>query len=735
MKKLVKFFRHTFFILVAIIITTPTYAALPSDDVLDMYNKNGIYYYNPGGNEDNCNTSSTTLSGDETAEKIWNFFIQQGFNDAQVAGLLGNGMAESGLSPTRASNSSYFGLFQWGGGRKDALFKKFQEAGLIEYTSSEYWGANADKKIPQDDFDKILQIELEYTMEEKDLNWQEELKKANTPELAAEIFLTLFERAVGGDQEILYYAPYAGRLYQGTKARRDYAKEFYDKYAGKGIQSTGSVNGSAENGKNMTIIGDSITVGSKEALVKKFSDISESNIDGRVGRPWEEGNTIAESMSLKDIVVFALGTNSAGLTKAQIEETISIIGAGHTIVFVTNYDGNKQDQFTSNNNLFKEFAKSNSNILIADWAETVAQNLETYLYDDKVHPNSAGAELFAETIWKAINANTNENGCSINGEFQALVLSYAWPDFHAAPWHDRMPAYAEAVTQSISEGRYVGGSVAGVPGIDCGGFVTILVQNSGLEPNYNDYRGPTDAQEAWVKSHNWQLINDSASTKVDTSLLQPGDVAFSSGHTFIYVGEIPGFNSVIASASYSTHGAGRAPMAGKENLTFGNGAIVRWYRNPDFHPSETLPSTADRATGNISNNAPSNATLLNDHHITFYGADASENGGNAGRNASSKYNNGYLAPGQAASSHLPLGTVVYVKTQASGEASYANGKYFLITDRGAGKINNDYNLDIFHDVAKPSDNSHPPYGSSSTAKIYKVAENVSWATFKAKYGW
>ena len=124
-----------------------------------------------------------------------------------------------------------------------------------------------------------------------------------------------------------------------------------------------------------------------------------------------------------------------------------------------------------------------------------------------------------------------------------------------------------------------------------------------------------------------------------------------------------------------------------------------------------------------------------DADMAYAACIASENGGNAGRNASSKYNNGYLAPGQAASSHLPLGTVVYVKTQASGEASYANGKYFLITDRGAGKINDDYNLDIFHDVAKPSDNSHPPYGSSSTAKIYKVAENVSWATFKAKYGW
>lgn len=735
MKKLIRFLKSSLIIITALITVTPTYAALPSDDILDMYNKNGIYYYNPEGSEDNCNTSSTTLSGSDTAEKIWNFFIEQGFNDAQVAGLLGNGMAESGLVATRASNSSYFGLFQWGMGRKDQLFKKFQEAGLIKYTSTEYWGSDAEEKIPPADYDKILQIELEHTMEEDDLNWQEELKKANTPEMAAEIFLVLFERAVGGNSEVLYYPPYAGRLYQATKARRDFAKEFYDKYAGKGVQSSGKLNGKAENGEHVTIIGDSITVGSKSALKEKFPDITDADIDGRVSRPWSEGITIAKSMQLKDIVVFALGSNSPGLTKAQVEEAITTIGADKTIVLVTNYDGNNKNAYTSNNDLFKDLAKANSNIIVADWAQTVDQNPSSYLAGDMLHPNSAGATLFAETIWKAINSNTNENGCSVNGEFQALVLGYAWPEYHAAPWHDRMPAYAEAVTQSISEGRYVGGSVAGVPGIDCGGFVTVLVQNSGLEPNYNDTKGGTDTQETWVKSHNWQLINSSAGTKVDTSLLQPGDVAFSDGHTFIYVGEIPGFDSVIASASYSTNGAGRAPMAGKEDLTFGNGAIVRWYRNPDFHPAETTSSVSSTAAGNVSNSAPSGATLLKDHHITFYGADASENGGYAGRNASSKYNGGKLAPGQAASSYLPLGTVVYVKTQSSGEASYANGKYFLITDRGAGKINGDYNLDIFHDVAKPSDNNYPPYGSSSTAKIYKVAENVSWSTFKAKYGW
>ena len=601
MKKIRIILKSITSIITALILTTSTCAALPSEDVLDMFNKNGIYYYNPEGNAENCNTSATTLSGDGSAEKIWNFFIEHGFNDAQVAGILGNAKAESGLVVTRSSNGNYFGLFQWGSGRKANLFKRINNAGLSKYTSSEYWGSDAEQKIPKADYDKLLQVELEYTLEETDLNWQEEIKKADTPEMAAEIFLVLFERAVNGSSEILYYAPYAGRLYQGTKARRDYAKEYYSQYAGKGIQSTGTTNGNAENGKNVTIIGDSITVRSVTSFTKRFPDITASDINARSGRSWNEGVRIAKSIDLKDIVVFALGTNSSNLSTSNVEEAIAAIGENRTIVLVTNYYGNDKNSYTSNNNLFKSFSNKKSNIIIADWATTVDQDPKTYLEKDMLHPNSAGAELFAETIWKAINSNTNENGCSVSGEFKSLVLSYAWPQYHEAPWHDRMPAYAEAVTRSISEGRYVGGSVAGVPGIDCGGFVTILVQNSGLEPNYNDSKGATGTQEAWVKSHGWKLLNRSSGTAVDTSILQPGDVAFSSGHTFIYVGEIPGFDSVIASASYSTRGAGRAPMAGKEDLTFGNGVIVRWYRKPNYRVSNTTNPTPVTTIKNSTN--------------------------------------------------------------------------------------------------------------------------------------
>jgi hypothetical protein len=217
-----------------------------------------------------------------------------------------------------------------------------------------------------------------------------------------------------------------------------------------------------------------------------------------------------------------------------------------------------------------------------------------------VHPNAEGTKLFAQLIYDAING-AYHNGCKVGGEFEDLVLAYAWPEYHPAPFVDRKPAYAEAVETSLAEGRYVGGFARGVRGIDCGGFVTILVQNSGLEPEYNSNpAGTTSRQEQWVQEHNWTLLNSAPGTPVDTSLLQAGDVAFSSGHTFIYVGEIPGFDSVIASASYGESSA-RAPMAGTESPLVGNGAIVRWYRNPNYNPQNTTGTRATTAGGLLAN--------------------------------------------------------------------------------------------------------------------------------------
>ncbi len=171
-----------------------------------------------------------------------------------------------------------------------------------------------------------------------------------------------------------------------------------------------------------------------------------------------------------------------------------------------------------------------------------------------------------------------------NGDLQQMVMQYAWSQhirgsintLAEAPGQtiraaDQKPAYAEAVARAMSQGRYVGGIA--VKGDDCGGFVTLLVVDSGFDKEYNygsfvsRGAGYTVKQEAWLRQ-NWEPIS-----ATDASNRQPGDVAINNQHTYIYVGDIPGFGSKIASASVS--GPVRAPMAGHEGVT---DSSFRWYR-------------------------------------------------------------------------------------------------------------------------------------------------------------
>ncbi len=176
---------------------------------------------------------------------------------------------------------------------------------------------------------------------------------------------------------------------------------------------------------------------------------------------------------------------------------------------------------------------------------------------------------------------SSDSGCSdggaVKGDLRETVKRYAHADYHAPPYTKRKPAYAQAVSKAQSDKRYVGGSVDGVPGIDCGGFVSLLMQDSGYEVDYN-YGGKaakgagntTGGQLPWLKE-NWQKINPKS-----TADLKPGDVAINDAHTYVYVGDIDGFNSKVASASYSSYeNGGRAPMAGRESPA---DPSFQWYR-------------------------------------------------------------------------------------------------------------------------------------------------------------
>jgi len=157
--------------------------------------------------------------------------------------------------------------------------------------------------------------------------------------------------------------------------------------------------------------------------------------------------------------------------------------------------------------------------------------------------------------------------------FQATVKLYAWPEYHPSGYVTTKPEYAQAVSKASAAGGYVGGIQ--YRGVDCGGFVTRTMIDSGYEPNYNSAKGATAAQKAWLDS-NWEKLGTGNS--IDTATLKPGDVAMKPGHTFMFAGtNIDGFGTTtsgwkgVASASLDE----RAPMAGLEDIT---DSSVSWYR-------------------------------------------------------------------------------------------------------------------------------------------------------------
>lgn len=167
--------------------------------------------------------------------------------------------------------------------------------------------------------------------------------------------------------------------------------------------------------------------------------------------------------------------------------------------------------------------------------------------------------------------------------------------------------------------------------------------------------------------------------------------------------------------------------------------IYNEYSHESFMTNGKSVTTNTNYTNNSTPTSGNHGTLLNNHSsITFYGGGASENNGYAGKNAGT-INGGKLADGQVAISpkdpDLKIGDIIYIETtpDMTKEGAYAHGKYFIVADTGAGIRKENYNVDVFHDVAKSSDNNPAPYGSSMTAKIYKVASGVSWEDYLSKY--
>jgi hypothetical protein len=174
----------------------------------------------------------------------------------------------------------------------------------------------------------------------------------------------------------------------------------------------------------------------------------------------------------------------------------------------------------------------------------------------------------------SLSSSCGSTAGAVQGDIVQTAINYAWPDYHSPNYFVMKPSYKAAIDKAIANGEYVGG--LNHPGIDCGGFVTRVMRDSGADPNYNAQNGNTSAQLAYLQSHPELYQNLGAQTS--TKNLQPGDIAINNGHTYIYVGSQAGFHGNAASASVSFSGSSwRSPMASSTYFADGNGSFT-WFR-------------------------------------------------------------------------------------------------------------------------------------------------------------
>lgn len=157
------------------------------------------------------------------------------------------------------------------------------------------------------------------------------------------------------------------------------------------------------NVAQVLIIGDSVTLGAKQALE---STINGAYVDALESRGiWSCRNLLASyaaSGRLPDTIVISLITNEFPISDGLLQGIVDVAGEGHNFVFVTGYAGPKQPREVQNQAL-KNYAKSRKNIYIADWWELSHDNW-SLMYADHIHLNPEGRIAYANLVNNVIRS-------------------------------------------------------------------------------------------------------------------------------------------------------------------------------------------------------------------------------------------------------------------------------------------------------------------------------------------
>lgn len=523
-----KIIKSALLVALAIIITFPldtTYAAV--ENFIDKFAANNIMFYDPDACEGDGGGGivggEAVVSGSTAAEKVWSGLKSMGLSDYAVAGIMGNMMHESNsFNPAQHEGSfmsswgnfdlggntetSYgLGLIQWSFGRRVNVYNYIKEKspGLLKYLDDPHtysyangspYGCDGDcfisKAANDNEANALYSLELTFLVN-NELNvvdsYKPVLEKTSVYE-AAKYFLEHVE---------IPQNPYI----ESHPERATDAQKFYDQFNGQtsfGAGSTGGTSTQAVDGSKVTIIGDSITNGTRNELNEVLSGIDiyaqDSKNFSRDVSGNEAGTTILQGLvndnKLRDVLVFALGTNQDYLTQADIDKVLQLASNASKIVFVTNHTSD--NNYDNNNQLFKKAAGDNaSKVVIADWASVITGK-ESELLSDGTHPNSEGAKLWAETIKNAIGG--------------AVVGTSADQCCDPADGTRGNDTLYEGQKYSLSEGQLNG--LMAIIKEENGGTLSAVKFQASIMPNLFEYWKKNDVHDAnglvnYVKTSGW----------------------------------------------------------------------------------------------------------------------------------------------------------------------------------------------------------------------------------------
>lgn len=564
--------------------------------------------WNPNINGTTCVTrGSISISGSNAAEIIWSGLMSLGFTAEQTAGIMGNMQTESGLSPTKYEKGSAFNSLDW----NTALTNKgiSYGIGLIQFSSGrrvsflnfivnnypdlvKYYQDKATYSVDTEELISLVGIDIYKLLVQANLeylNLEQQggesghyaafKNQSSTPEEAAKAYRTEVER---------------GGIGTGNE-RAQNARAFYDLY--KDYAPSSSNAGVVADTSNITIIGDSLTVGIAETDKVKDNSVTGTNVikgldgayvDAKVGRQWNQGidiiKDLIEKNKLKNNVVFALGTNSAGLTKKQVDEVVDLIGDTRQIYFITNITNQPPDKdkaentkYLNNNTLFNNAATEYSNVKIIDFASKVINDKAKYWSSsDDIHPNTEGKNIFRNLIISSLKMSDIGSGgiCSTssggNGSLNQTALDLAWPlgtppsktgcNGNRDCGGTKLKGIASTNYATALQQVYGGMGYEG-QGLACNQFVATVVIYSGVDPNYE--KGVTDSQQVYMETHQdkWETLGKS----VDTSILKAGDILVNSTHIKMVVEDQDGVLR-LAQASLGTETANIRENIGPNNF-------------------------------------------------------------------------------------------------------------------------------------------------------------------------